>query len=152
MQFLSYDLARGLHIISVVAWMAGLLMLPRLYAYQTGATPGGELDLKMREGAKRLRAIILTPALLLTWTFGLYLLSTFTHLFQNWNLPLWLWAKLGLVTVMTGLHGWLVANGKKLAAGERPRSERFWRLMNEVPFILAIVIILLATAEPTLPL
>ena len=150
-EFLSYDLARGLHILSFVAWMAGLLMLPRLFAYQTGASPDGELDHKMREAAQRLRRIIMTPALISTWLFGLYLLATFTSGFQNWNLPIWLWAKLTLVTGLTGFHGWLVSNGKKLARGERPRSEKFWRMVNEAPFVLAIVVILLATAEPTLP-
>lgn len=151
LEFLSYDLARGLHILSFVAWMAGLLMLPRLYAYQTGAIPDGELDHKMREGAARLRQIIMTPALLSTWVFGLYLLATITSGFSNWNLPLWLWAKLTLVVGLTGFHGWLVSNGKKLARGERPRSEKFWRMINEAPFVLAIVVILLATAEPTIP-
>jgi len=151
--FLSYDLARGLHIVPFVAWMAGLLMLPRLYAYQTGAAPGGELDLKMREGAARLRRIILTPALVATWIFGLYLLSLITSNFTRLDtIRTWLAVKLVLVVLLSGLHGWLVANGKKLARGERPRSEKFWRLMNEVPFIIAIVVILLATAEPMLPL
>lgn len=150
-QVLPYDLVRGLHIISFVAWMAGMLMLPRFYAYQLGSAPGGELDLKMREAAGRLRTIILTPAMIATWIFGLILLSYNTSAYSNWNLGVWLWAKLSLVLVMTGLHGFFTANGKRLARGERPRTERFWRMINEAPFVLAAIMILLVTVEPLLP-
>lgn len=142
---LPYDVARGLHIISFTAWMAGLLILPRFYAYQAGAQPGGELDLKMRDAARRLRAIILTPALVATWVFGLYLLLSFA-----WGMvgEFWLTTKLLLVVGLTAAHGWLVSVGKKLARGERPHSEKFWRGVNEIPFVVAIVVIVLATAEP----
>lgn len=142
-----YNLLRALHIIAVIAWMAGMLMLPRLYAYQTGAAPGGELEKKMIEASRRLRSIIMTPALLVSWGLGLWLLIQFT-----WGniMSFWLIAKLVLVVAMTGLHGFFASAGRKLALGERPYSERFWRLMNEVPFIIAIVIVLLAVLEPQL--
>jgi putative membrane protein len=151
-QYLPYDLVRGLHIISFLAWMAAMLMLPRLFAYQMSAAPNGELDLKMREASTRLRKIILTPAMIATWIFGLILLSYITSGFSNWNLRAWLWAKLALVLVMTALHGYFAASGKRLAAGERPRSERFWRMINEAPFVVAVIMILLVTVEPLSPL
>jgi putative membrane protein len=142
---ISYDLARGLHIIAVLAWMAGMMMLPRFYAYQTGAEPGGELEKKMIEGARRLRAIIMTPALIVTWVLGLYLLFAYDLArLTEW----WLIAKLALVVGLSGLHGYFIAAGKKLAAGQRVRSEKHWRMMNEVPFLIAIAIVLLATLEP----
>lgn len=142
---LPYDVVRGLHIISVIAWMAGMMMLPRFYAYQSGAQPGGELEAKMIAASRRLRAIILTPSMLLTWFFGVWLLIAF-----DWGMldRGWLIAKLLLVTALSGVHGYLVSMGKKLARGERPLSERAWRILNEVPFVIAIVVVILATVEP----
>ncbi len=152
---MSYDLVRALHIIAVLAWMAGLMMLPRLYAYQTGSQPGGELDAKMIQAAGALRRIILTPAMLLTWAFGLHLLAA--YLIGDWSggvlavverVPTWFWPKLALVVALSGWQGYLFAEGRRLAKGERRRSERFWRMTNELPFVAAIVIVLLATLEP----
>lgn len=146
--FIPYDLARGLHIISFTAWMAALLMLPRLMAYQTGAQPGGELDQKMGVAISRLRAIIMTPAMLSTWVFGLYLLVAYSGAMAG---TFWLSTKLALVLILTGMHAWLVSNAKKIGQGQRPHSERFWRMINEIPFVIAIGIILLATTEPHFP-
>lgn len=147
--FIPYDLARGLHIISFTAWMAALLMLPRLMAYQTGAEPGGELDKKMRVAIASLRGIIMTPALLATWVFGLYLLAAYSGAMAT---SFWLATKLALVVLLTIMHGWLIANAKKIGRGERLHSERFWRRVNEIPFVIAIAVILLATTEPNLPI
>lgn len=144
-EMVPYDLVRALHILSVIAWMAGMLLLPRLYAYQTGAEPGGELERKMIEAAERLRTIILTPAMIAAWVFGVWLLLVFNR--EMLTLP-WLIGKLALVVALTGLHGYFVAMGKRLARGQRPRSEKFWRMINEVPFVMAIAIVLLATMEP----
>lgn len=136
---------RALHIISVIALMAGLLMLPRLYAYQTGAEPGGELEKKMIEASSKLRTIIVNPALILTWVFGIAILAT-----SNWiQLQMgWFHAKLALVLMLSGLHGYYSVEGKLLAKGERRRSEKFWRMMNEVPFLIAIAVVILAVVEP----
>ncbi len=136
---------RALHIISVIAWMAGMLMLPRLYAYQTGSEPGGELDRKMIAAAAKLRAIIITPAMIGAWTFGLLILAT-SHWIQLGMA--WFHAKLALVIGLSALHGYYVSEGKRLAKGERRRSERFWRIMNEVPFLIAIGVVILAVVEP----
>lgn len=143
--YLDYNWLRGLHIIFVIAWMAGFLMLPRLYAYQTGALKGGELDQKMTVASRNLIRIIFTPALVVVWVLGLLLIYVY-H--PNWTQEIWLHIKLSLVLGLSGLHGWLVAQGRKLAAGERPRSEKFWRLLNEVPFLVAIAVVLLATLKP----
>jgi len=152
---IGYDLARGLHIIAVIAWVAGLLMLPRFYAYITAAQPGGELEQTMLKAARNLRIIILSPALVLSWAFGVFLLAT--YLVADWSRPLaelmaavppWFWAKFMLVLGLSGYHGYLSAQGRKLASGQRRHSERYWRLMSEVPFLVAIVVVLLATLEP----
>lgn len=142
---LDYDWMRALHVIVVLALMAGLLMLPRFYAYQTGSEPGGELDRKMIEAAQKLKTIILTPALVLTWVFGLL-----TSAASNWiQFQMgWMHAKLALVIILSGLYGYYVAEGRRLARGERRRSEKFWRMMNEVPFLIAIAVVILAVVEP----
>lgn len=152
---IGYDLARGLHIIAVIAWIAGLLMLPRFYAYVTSSAPGGELEQSMLKAARSLRIIILAPSLVLAWAFGVFLFAA--YITGDWNRPLgdvlsgvphWFWAKLLLVLGLSGYHGYLSAEGRRLASGQRRRSERYWRLMSEVPFLAAIAIVLLATVEP----
>lgn len=152
---IDYDLARGLHIIAVIAWIAGLLMLPRFYAYITASQPGGELEQTMLKAARSLRLIILTPSIILSWAFGLFLFFTYlSGLTSDWDMarlahvPHWFWLKLVLVVGLSGYHGFLSAEGRKLAAGQRPRSERFWRMTSEVPFLIAIAAVLLATLEP----
>jgi putative membrane protein len=144
-EWLDPNWMRALHIISVIAWIAGMVMLPRLYAYQTGSTPGGELDRKMIEAARKLRLIILAPAITLAWTFGLLTAAS-----SNWvqfTLP-WMHVKLALVLILSGLHGYYVSEGRRLAKGERRRSEKFWRIMNEVPFLITIAVVILAVVEP----
>lgn len=152
---ISYDLARALHIIAVIAWVAGLLMLPRFYAYVSGSTPGGELETTMLKAARNLRLIILNPAFVLAWAFGIFLFATYVT--GAWDRPVpavlagvphWFWAKLLLVVGLSGYHGFLSAAGRKLANGERRHTEKFWRLMSEIPFLVAIAVVLLATLEP----
>lgn len=152
---ISYDLARGLHIIAVIAWIAGLLMLPRFYAYIAASQPGGELEQAMLKAARALRLIILTPSLVLSWALGIFLFAT--YIVGDWDRPLlealasvphWFWAKLSLVFGLSGYHGYLSAQGCRLLAAERRHTEKFWRLMSEVPFLIAIAVILLATLEP----
>ncbi len=140
-----YDLARGLHIIAVIAFMAGMLIAPRYLALWTEAEPGGELEKKMSASFVKLRTIILFPSVMAVWVLGAWLLFEFDR--SKWGEP-WLWAKLGLVIVITGLHGFYIGAGKRLAKGERRHSAKFWRMMGEIPFVLAIVVVLLATLEP----
>lgn len=152
---IGYDLARGLHIIAVIAWVAGLLMLPRFYAYITSSQSGGELEQTMLKASRNLRMIILTPSMILAWAFGIFLFST--YMVADWqqpfgqvmaSVPHWFWGKLILVLGLSGYHGFLSAEGRKLASGQRRHSERYWRLMSEVPFLVAIAVVLLATLEP----
>jgi putative membrane protein len=152
---IGYDLARGLHIIAVIAWIAGLLMLPRFYAYISASQPGGELETTMLKAARNLRLIILTPSLILAWSFGLFLFITYVS--GDWSRPIpevlatvphWFWGKLILVLGLSGYHGFLSAEGRRIAQGQRRHSEKFWRLMSEVPFLVAIAAVLLATLEP----
>ncbi len=146
---MTYDLLRGLHIIAVIAWIAGMMMLPRLFVYHFSAPPGSEWDERLKKAEERLLRIIINPAMVLALVFGSILI--WQGLEQGrypWPFDLWLWAKLACVLILFALHGIFSANRRKFARGERPKTERYWRFMNEAPFILVIVIVLLATLEP----
>ncbi len=140
-----YEWFRALHLISVLAWAMGLMMVPRFFAYQTEAVPGGDVDLLMQKATDRLMKIILAPAMIAAWIFGL---ATLTARFSASPPPAWLLVKLGLAALLTGFHFYLVGTRKKLVRGERPHSGRFWRMLNEIPFLVMIAIIILAVLEP----
>lgn len=148
-----YDLARGLHILAVIAWMAGLLFLPRLYAYdaeqQDKPEPlRGEMQSLLRAWQTRLIKIILNPAMVLSWVFGLWLIHLGVQARGAAFLAEpWMIAKLSGVLLLSGWHGYLSAEKKRIAAGTSVRTGKFWRLTNEVPFVLAIVMVLSVTTE-----
>lgn len=143
-----YDLLRGLHILAVIAWMAGLLYLPRLYAYHTKATPGSEMDLTFRVMEAKLLRIIMNPAFALAWVFGLTLIWVDGHL-RGWGFLAqpWMLVKLSGVVFLTGWHHYLAVARKAFAEGRNRRSNRFWRATNELPFLAAILMVLAVTTE-----
>jgi putative membrane protein len=145
----SYDLLRGLHILAVIAWMAGLLYLPRLFAYHTRAAPGSEMDATFQTMERKLLRIIMNPAMSLAWILGLSLLWIRTGGFDDWRLLLqpWLVAKLAGVVALTWWHHYLGKARTAFAQGRNQRSERFWRATNEIPFLIAIVMVLAVTTE-----
>ena len=138
-----YDLLRGIHIIAVIAWMAGMLYLPRLYVYHTKAIPGGELDRALQVMEVKLLRIIINPAMILTWLFGLSLMAARPDVLGQ---P-WMWVKLAGVLFLTGWHGFLAGARKKFAVGTNTKSEKFWRMTNELPFLAAVVMVLAVTTE-----
>ncbi|MDO9474680.1 MAG: protoporphyrinogen oxidase HemJ [Caulobacter sp.] len=138
-----YDLLRGLHIIAVIAWMAGMLYLPRLYVYHTRAIPGGELDSALQVMEVKLLRIIINPAMILTWLFGLSLMAARPDVLAQ---P-WMWVKLAGVVFLSSWHGFLAGARKKFAAGTNARSEKFWRMTNELPFLAAVIMVLAVTTE-----
>lgn len=145
-----YDLLRGLHIIAVIAWMAGMLYLPRLYVYHTRATAGSEMDETFKEMERKLLRIIINPAMIATWLFGLLLIGANTGLRGGdwtWLGQPWMVVKLVSVILMSGWHGFLAGARRKFEAGANTRSEKFWRMSNELPFLLAIVIVLSVTTQ-----
>lgn len=131
------------HIVFVVFWLAGLFMLPRQCLYMLDHAPGSAGEAKWAERSAKLRKIILTPSLLLVWVLGLTLAYTFGYFVAGW-----LHAKLTLVLALTGYHGWLVAQSKKMARGERPLSEKTLRLVGEVPGLLLVLIVVLVVVKP----
>ena len=143
-----YNLIRGLHILSVIAWMAGMLYLPRLYVYHTKANPGGELDSTLKIMEQKLLGIIMTPAMVATLLFGLTLIWIDGHV-RGWGFLLkpWMLTKLLGLAVLFGWHGFLVSSGKRFANNANAYSERFWRMTNEIPFIAAVFIVLSVTTK-----
>lgn len=135
---------KALHILSVIAWMAGLLYLPRLFVYHVGAAPGGELDTTLIQQEKRLLRLIMNPAMIAAWTLGVLMLIGQPVLFAMG----WLYVKLAAVAAMTGVHHVYARARKAFAQGANTRSEKFWRIVNEAPAILAIVIVVMAVVEP----
>ena len=117
-------------------------MLPRLRIYQLNDVPGGALFEEMREGCRRLRAIILTPALIAVWGLGLLMTAINPSL---WQQP-WFLTKLALAAVVTGFHGYFIALGKAIDRGERPIDAKRLRLLNEGPFLAMAGIIILVIA------
>jgi putative membrane protein len=132
------------HIVFVVFWMAGLFMLPRQCIYILDHAPGSAGEAKWADRMGKLRSIILTPSIIVVWILGLALavgLGAFTG-------AGWLHAKLLLVVILSGYHGWLVAQSKKMARGERPLSEKTLRILGEVPALLLVLIVTLVILKP----
>ena len=150
-----YDLARGLHILAVIAWMAGLLFLPRLYAYdaeQNGKPEPlkSEMQALLRTWQTRLLRIILNPAMGLAFIFGFWLIHIDVQA-RGWAFLAepWMVTKLVGVFLLSGWHGFLAAERKRIAAGTSTKSSKFWRMTNEIPFLLAVVMVLSVTTEWT---
>jgi putative membrane protein len=143
-----YNVLRGCHILAIIAWMAGLLYLPRLFVYHTRAQPGSELDTTFQMMEHKLLRVIMAPAAAavfllggaLVWYDGTHGGWAFLH--SPWML-LMAFGALALV----GWQVFLERSRRSLSAGRRDRSERFWRLMNEAPFLIAVIIVLAATTK-----
>jgi putative membrane protein len=147
----AYDWLRGLHIIFVIAWMAGLLMLPRLYVYHMQADPGSKMDGVFKDAERRLMRIVMTPAMTGAFVLGCALIwynATYMR-GDGWRFLLepWMVVKLAGVVFLLYWHGFLAAARKTFEAGTNARSETFWRMTNELPFLAAIVMVLAVTTE-----
>ena len=136
---------KALHIISVIAWMAGLLYLPRLYVYHANAVPGSELSETLKVMERRLLRAIMTPAMIASFVFGGWMLSGYGAP-GGW--PVWLWAKLVLVGAMVMNHVMQAMWRKDFAADQNRRSHKFYRVMNEVPTLAMIVLVIVVVVKP----
>lgn len=140
-----YIWLKAFHLIAVIFWMAGLLYLPRLYVYHSKAAVGGELDDALKIQERNLLRIIMNPAMIVAFILGIVLIVLNPDMLSGQG---WLHVKLLLVFGLMGYHGFLAANRKKFERGERPRSERFFRIINEVPAVVTIFVVILAVVEP----
>lgn len=136
---------KALHIIFVISWMAGLLYLPRLYVYHTQVTPGSEADETFKVMERRLLRIIMNPAMIIAFISGILLIIA-----TGAGAPgtgYWMHIKLVLVLGMGAVHGMLSSYRKAFERGENQKSEKFYRLLNEVPTLLMVVIVLLVVIK-----
>jgi putative membrane protein len=140
---LTYLWIKAGHVIFVIFWIAGLFMLPRYYIYHQESAPGSAEEKKWIERERKLRNIIITPAMILVWIFGL----TLMWIDQAW---LWHWFQLKFLLVLglSTYHGWMIGYGRKLARGERPVSGRALRMMNEIPGLVVVLIVVLVIVKP----
>ena len=136
---------KALHIISVIAWMAGLLYLPRLFVYHCDAPVGSVSSETFKVMERRLARAIMTPAMLATWLFGLALLAASPAV--DWGSG-WLHLKLFLVIVMSGLHGMMARWRREFLVDRNRHTARFYRIVNEVPTVLMVAIVLTVIIKP----
>jgi putative membrane protein len=137
------DWIKAFHVIAVIAWMAGMLYLPRLMAYHSEQPTGSVQSELLKVWEKNLLRRIINPAMIAVWILGLTL-AYVTHAYED----TWMQIKFVLVVVMSGLHGFFAASVKRFARDANAYSTRFWRIINEVPFVLVIGIVILVIVQP----
>jgi protoporphyrinogen IX oxidase len=138
-----YEWLKAFHIIAVIAWMAGMLYLPRLFVYHCEADVGSRQSETFKVMERRLLRLIINPAMIVTWLLGLWLAWS-----GGWFAAPWLQLKLVLVLAMSGVHGILTRHMKDFAADRRRKSPKFYRILNEIPTVLLIIIVILAVVKP----
>ena len=141
----AYAWIKSLHIVSMVAWMAGLLYLPRLYVYHSMAPVESDLSETFKVMERRLLRGIMTPAMLATWVFG-FLLAALPGV-VDWRMG-WIWIKLALVVGLTVFHIALARWRRKFSVDQNRHSTRFFRLINELPTLALIAIVVLVVVKP----
>ncbi len=134
---------KAVHIIAVIAWMAGMLYLPRLFVYHADSERGSQQSETFKLMERRLLRAIINPAMIVTWAAGLWLAWKIFH-FQGG----WLHTKIALVVVMSGIHGYLSGAVRKFAEDRNEKPSRYWRIVNEIPTLLLISIVILVVVKP----
>ena len=136
---------KALHVISVIAWMAGMMYLPRLFVYHADSVVGSDKSETFKLMERRLYRGIITPAMIATWVFGLWL--AFGYGIVDFSMG-WMWLKAAMVLALSGVHGWY---GSLLRAFQQDRNEKpakFFRAINEIPFVMAIIIVIAVIVKP----
>jgi len=145
LKFLSDNILwiKALHIIAVIAWMAGMLYLPRLFVYHCEAPAGSPQSEMLKVMERKLLRVIVNPSMIAVWVLGLTLAYATGAYAQSW-----LQLKFALVVAMSGLHGFFAATVKRFARDANTRPQRFYRIINEVPMVLIIAIVILVVVKP----
>jgi putative membrane protein len=136
---------KALHVISVIAWIAGMMYLPRLFVYHTAAEKGSIQSETFKVMERRLYRGIIRPAMILTFVFGLAMV--FTPGLVDWSQS-WPWVKAAAVLLLTAIHGFYGTQIRRFAADRNERPTRFWRIVNELPFVLVIIIVIMVIVKP----
>ena len=139
----AYPWLKAIHVVAVIAWMAGIFYLPRLFVYHANSTIGSEKSETFKVMEQRLLAAIMTPAMIATWLLGLSLVA----IGQLWN-ERWLMAKVVIVLAMTAFHFWLAARARGFLHDQNQLSSRTYRIANELPTLLVIAIVILVIVKP----
>ena len=134
---------KAFHLIAVISWMAGMLYLPRLFVYHASVKPGSEQSETFKTMERRLLRFIMTPAMIVTWLLGIVLV-----LQGQWLGATWFHIKIGLVLLMTVTHGLFSHWAHDFELDRNPRSPKFYRIANEIPTVILIGIVILATVKP----
>jgi len=142
----TYLWLKALHIIAVISWMAGMLYLPRLFVYHTRVAAGSEASEMLKVMEKKLMRFIINPAMIATWIFGLWL-AIKINAFAPGN-GIWLHAKLGLVILMQLAHAMMSRWRKAFERDQNTKSEKFYRIFNEVPAVLMVLIVIIVVVKP----
>lgn len=140
-----YPWVKAFHVIAVIAWMAGLLYLPRLYVYHCETVPGSAESERFKVMERRLLKQIATPAMIAAWTFGILLVLTPGVIDWGWG---WWHVKLAAAILLTGVHGILSRYRRDFLVDRNTRPQRFYRLINEVPTLLLVVIVIMVIVRP----
>jgi protoporphyrinogen IX oxidase len=140
----TYLWIKAFHLIMVIAWMAGMMYLPRLFVYQHQSEKGGEAERFLIQMQRRLMKGIINPAMISVWVFGILMLIANPATLSSG----WFQVKFALVLAMSAIHGFYASARRKFEAGARQRSEKFWRIMNEAPFLMLIAIVILVIVKP----
>ena len=142
----NYTLIKALHLISVIAWMAGLLYLPRLYVYHAEKAEEPILNTTFKTMERRLMLYIMNPAMIASFVFGIWMIALVPEILEDG----WMQAKVFLLVAMTGYHGALARWRRFFAKDENNLTPKFYRLINEVPTALMILIVILAVVKPSM--
>jgi putative membrane protein len=138
-----YPWLKAVHVIAIIAWMAGMLYLPRLFVYHCEAEAGSRQSETFKVMERRLLNVIINPAMVASWSLGAWLAWE-----GGWLASGWLHAKLLLVLILSAQHGYFVRWVRDFAADQNRHSQKFYRIVNEIPTILMIGIVLLAVVKP----
>ena len=134
---------KAVHVIAVISWMAGMLYLPRLFVYHCAAARGSETSETFKVMERRLLEYIINPAMIVAWVAGLWL-AWVVFRFQGG----WLHGKLALVVALSAVHGMLSGAVREFAEDRNTRSQRYWRIMNEVPTVIMVLVVILVIVKP----
>ncbi len=140
-----YPWIKALHLAAVISWMAGMFYLPRLFVYHVErAAPGSDMDKTFQTMERKLLRVIMNPAMIVSWLCGMVLIGMGAF---DWNSG-WAWVKIIAVIAMTVFHMWLAARRKDFVAGTNSRSGKAFRLANEVPTVLMLIIVVMVVVRP----
>jgi protoporphyrinogen IX oxidase len=144
----AYGWVKAFHIIAVIAWMAGTLYLPRLFVYHCAAENGSVQSETFKVMERRLLRFIINPAMIATWILGLWLAREGPDSHYGWFNSGWLQIKLAFVVLLSAVHGLFARWVRYFAADHNQHSQRFYRIINEVPTVAMIIIVLLSALKP----